>query len=201
LLVADVEHHFVQTYFKLFDQIDINALAELLNNLWEEGRRQLRLEDFDEAHQEVLTQMDMKYEGQVSDLTVSVPTGPVTQQTLATVIKNFEQEHEQSFGYSSSDISYQLVNVRVIARGLSEEDRMPEHLELPAAAGSNLAARNVYFGPNLGWSDTPVVNRTGLAGNSAQGPLIIEEYDSTTVVPPGWSASVDQSSNIILLRD
>ena len=201
LLVADVEHHFVQTYFKLFDQIDINALAELLNNLWEEGRRQLRLEDFDEAHQEVLTQMDMKYEGQVSDLTVSVPTGPVTQQTLATVIKNFEQEHEQSFGYSSSDISYQLVNVRVIARGLSEEDRMPEHLELPAAAGSNLAARNVYFGPNWGWSDTPVVSRAGLAGNSAQGPLIIEEYDSTTVVPPGWSASVDQSSNIILLRD
>jgi N-methylhydantoinase A len=45
------------------------------------------------------------------------------------------------------------------------------------------------------------VSRVGLAGNSAPGPLIIEEYDSTTVVPPGWSASVDQSSNIILLRD
>ena len=200
LLVADVEHHFVQTYFKLFDEIDMNALAELLNNLWEEGRSQLRLEGFDEAHQEVLTQMDMKYEGQVSDLTVHVPPGPITRQTLTAVIENFDQEHEQSFGYSSNDVSYQLVNVRVIARGLSEEDRMPEHLELPAAAGSNLTARDVYFGPNRGWADTPVVSRVGLAGNSAQGPLIIEEYDSTTVVPPGWSASVDESSNIILLR-
>ncbi len=201
LLVADVEHHFVQTYFKLFDQIDITALAKMLNNLWEEGRRQLRLEGFDEDHHEVFTQMDMKYEGQVSDLTVPVPPGPITPQTLAAVMKNFDREHEQSFGYSSSDVSYQLVNVRVIARGLSEEARMPERLELPAAIGGSLADRRVYFGPNRGWSDTPVVSRAGLAGNSAQGPLIIEEYDSTTVVPPGWSASVDQSSNIILSRD
>jgi N-methylhydantoinase A len=201
LLVADVEHHFVQTYFKLFDEIDITALAQLLNNLWEEGRRQLRLEGFDEDHQEVLTQMDMKYAGQVSDLTVAVPPGQLTQQTLTPVIENFDREHEQSFGCNSTDTSYQLVNVRVIARGLSEEARMPERLELPAAVDANLADRDVYFGPNQGWSSTPVVSRVGLAGNSAPGPLIIEEYDSTTVVPPGWSASVDQSSNIILLRD
>ena len=199
LLVADVEHHFVQTYFKTFDEIDVTALGELLDRLWEEGRRQLRLEGFDERHQELITQVDMKYEGQVSDLTVPFPPGPATPATLDAVAENFDREHEQSFGYRT-EAGYQLVNVRVIARGLSEQSRMPERLELAADSGGAQGSRNVYFGPNRGWADTPVVSRGSLAGQSANGPLIIEEYDSTTVVPPSWNAAVDEASNIILER-
>ena len=199
LLVADVEHHFVQTYFKTFDEIDVEALSELLEGLWQEGRRQLRLEGFDDQHHELITQVDMKYEGQVSDLTVPFPPGPVNRASLASVARNFDLEHEQSFGYST-DAGYQLVNVRVIARGLSEQSRMPERFDLAAGSGGAQTSRNVYFGPNRGWADTPVVSRGSLAGQSVNGPLIIEEYDSTTVVPPGWTAAVDEASNIILER-
>ena len=199
LLVADVEHHFVQTHFKTFDEIDLPTLAGLVENLWEEGRRQLRLEGFDDSRHELITQADMKYEGQVSDLTVAVPPGPVTQATLAAVAENFDREHEQSFGYRTDD-GYQLVNVRIIARGLPEQARMPERFELAAAANLGPASRPVYFGPNRGWADTPVVSRPSLSGQPATGPLIIEEYDSTTVVPPGWTATVDEASNIILSR-
>ena len=200
LLVADVEHHFVQTYFKTFDEIDVEALSELLEGLWQEGRRQLRLEGFDDQHHELITQVDMKYEGQVSDLTVPFPPGPVNRASLASVARNFDLEHEQSFGYST-DAGYQLVNVRVIARGLSEQSRMPERFELAAGSAGAQTSRNVYFGPNRGWADTPVVSRGSLAGQSVNGPLIIEEYDSTTVVPPGWTAAVDEASNIILERE
>ena len=199
LLVADVEHHFVQTYFKTFDEIDVEALSELLEGLWQEGRRQLRLEGFDDQHHELITQVDMKYEGQVSDLTVPFPPGPVNRASLTSVAQDFDLEHEQSFGYST-DAGYQLVNVRVIARGLSEQSRMPERFDLAAGSGGAQTSRNVYFGPNRGWADTPVVSRGSLAGQSVNGPLIIEEYDSTTVVPPGWTAAVDEASNIILER-
>ena len=211
LLVADVEHHFVQTYFKTFDELDVTILAELLNNLWEEGRRQLRLEGFDDAHHEISTQFDMKYEGQVSDLTVSVPTGPVTQDTVSAAAENFDREHEQSFGYSTT-VGYQLVNVRVIARGISDQARMPERFELQASSNVGAVSRNVYFGQGRGadgssgggsgrgWADVPVVGRASLAGEQTPGPLVIEEYDSTTITPPGWTATVDQSSNIILER-
>jgi len=58
----------------------------------------------------------------------------------------------------------------------------------------------VYFGSNNGWIDTRVVDRGGLTDSPAEGPLIIEEYDSTTVVPPRWKASVDSWRNIILER-
>ena len=205
LLVADVEHHFVQTHFKTFEEIDLATLAGLVEGMWEEGRRQLRLEGFDDSRHEIITQADMKYEGQVSDLTVAVPSGPVNQETLAAVAENFDQEHEQSFGYrqgpAEGGASYQLVNIRVIARGLPDAPRMPSRFELPApSADGGPASRPVYFGPNRGWADTPVVSRPSLAGRSEPGPLIIEEYDSTTVVPPIWTASVDDASNIILER-
>jgi len=199
LLVADVEHHFVQTYFKTFEQLDITALSELLNGLWNQGRNQLRAEGFDDSRHEILTQMDMKYDGQVSDLTVPYPSNEVNRQTINAVIKSFDEEHERSFGYNSPGTGYQLVNVRVIARGLPEVPRMPEKLELPAmVTGASEANRDVYFGATMGWASVPIVNRQALIGATTDGPLIVEEYDSTTVVPPNWNATVDQLSNIIL---
>lgn len=201
LLVADVEHHFVQTYFKTFNELDVAELANLLEGLWEDGRNQLRLEGFQDSDQEVVTQVDMKYEGQVSDLTVMMPPGKVTRQSLAALGEAYAEEHEKSFGYRT-DAPYQLVNLRVIARGHSPDSRVPERLEIPVMAGQNgPSQRPVYFGPSHGWLDTKVVDRIGLAssGNTG-GPLIIEEYDSTTVVPPDWRASVDQWRNIILER-
>ncbi len=199
LLVADVEHHFVQTYFKTFEQLDITALSELLNGLWNQGRNQLRAEGFDDSRHEILTQMDMKYDGQVSDLTVPYPSNEVNRQTINAVIKSFDEEHERSFGYNSPGTGYQLVNVRVIARGLPEVPRMPEKLELPVmATGASEPNRDVYFGATRGWASVPIVNRQALIGATTDGPLIVEEYDSTTVVPPNWNATIDQWSNIIL---
>ncbi|MCH2676181.1 MAG: hydantoinase/oxoprolinase family protein [Dehalococcoidia bacterium] len=201
LLVADVEHHFVQTYFKSFTGLDINDLSGLLNNLWEQGRSQLRAEGFDEKRHEIRTQLDMKYEGQVSDLTIPFPSGEVTPSTVKEVINAFDEEHDNSFGYSSPDTGYQLVNVRVIARGLPESPRMPERLELPVPGdGVGPTNRDVYFGPNRGWASVPILDRPSLAGAAIKGPLVVEEYDSTTVVPPNWNATTDQWSNIILSR-
>lgn len=204
LLVADVEHHFVQTYFKTFDEIDVSALSQLVQGMWDEGRRQLRLEGFDDARHEIITQVDMKYEGQVSDLTVPMPNGPVTPATLETLAAGFDAEHELSFGYRS-EAGYQLVNVRAIARGLPETPRMPERIMMDDATDAHSGAasgesRRVFFGPIRGWAAAPVVTRQSLSGRTEAGPLIVEEYDSTTVVPPGWSASLDATGNIILER-
>ena len=198
LLVADVEHHFVQTYFKTFEELDVNTLRDILEGLWEEGRVQLRAEGFEDDFHQIVTQVDMKYEGQVSDLSVIMPNGEVSQSNLVKLGEVFAEEHEKSFGYRT-DAPYQLVNLRVIARGLSQESRVPEQMGLPTVSNiGGPAQRPVYFGPNHGWIDTKIVDRAALGENAQAGPLIIEEYDSTTVVPPQWQASVDQWQNIIL---
>ena len=200
LLFADVEHHFVQTYFKTFDELDIDALNGIVGGLAEEGRTQLRSEGFDDASHQVLTQVDMKYQGQVSELTVAMAPGRVTPQTLSKLAESFGEEHEKTYGYRT-DAPYQLVNVRVIARGLSQESRVPEHLSVTGTPGDGgRSQRRVYFGPTRGWLDTPVMDRTALDGGGGTGPLVIEEYDSTAVVPPGWRASIDRWTNIILER-
>ena len=199
LLVANVEHHFVQTYFKTFDQLDLVEFSGIMERLWNEGRSQLHIEGFDDSAQEITTQADMKYVGQVSELSVSMPTERITPQTLIDLGEAYDREHLQTFGYQT-DAPYQLVNVRVIARGLSSESRVPERLELPRSANQGPSQRPVYFGTNQGWTDTPVVDRAYVARNPGHGPMIIEEYDSTTVVPPDWSASVDRWQNILLER-
>jgi N-methylhydantoinase A len=64
--------------------------------------------------------------------------------------------------------------------------------------GASGTQRDVYFGPEHGVAETPIIARTGLAGAGLPGPLVVEEYDVTTVVPPGCAAWLDEWSNIVI---
>jgi N-methylhydantoinase A len=59
--------------------------------------------------------------------------------------------------------------------------------------------RRAYFGPAKGWFDVRVVNRSALK-TAHQGPCIVEEYDATCLVPPGWTARLDEFGNIVMAR-
>ncbi|MEQ9640205.1 MAG: hypothetical protein RIM84_09295 [Alphaproteobacteria bacterium] len=84
-------------------------------------------------------------------------------------------------------------------QGLPGTPRMPERISAsraePAAGGS----RQAYFG-EFGWLETPVLRRSDLAGGIA-GPAIVEEYDATCVIPPGWRAGLDDYGSILLERN
>jgi N-methylhydantoinase A len=80
--------------------------------------------------------------------------------------------------------------------GIRLEDR-------PAAAAGVPASRRAYFGRERGWLETPVIRRADLrqgAGGGRSGPLIVEEYDATGVVPPGWHPALDATRNLDLRR-
>ncbi|MCY4376410.1 MAG: hypothetical protein OXC31_21855, partial [Spirochaetaceae bacterium] len=80
-----------------------------------------------------------------------------------------------------------------IGRGVADRDGSPPGPgpgDLPPTGRARQPAdRRVYFGPGHGWLSTPVVDRPVLSSGAIAGPLIVEEYDSTTVVPPGWRAA------------
>jgi N-methylhydantoinase A len=61
-----------------------------------------------------------------------------------------------------------------------------------------VAARRAYFGAETGWAETAVIDRAALAKAPRPGPLVIEEYEGTTVVPPGASAALDEHGNIVI---
>ena len=77
--------------------------------------------------------------------------------------------------------------------------RDPLTFECALSEGEARAAqRAAYFGPQHGWLETRLVRRQALAQGALEGPLIIEEYDATTVIPPGCQASLDSWSNIVV---
>ena len=198
LLLSDVAHQSVRTYFKSFDDLDLGAFNTMLQQMHEEARQVLRDQGYSEQHQHLSTQVDIKYEGQGSELTVMVGDDTITREVLQRLGRDFEAEHERTFGHRTT-APRQLVNVRVIARGVSQSGRVPSRLAAaqPSVAG-RLVPRRAYFGPKFGWMQTPVISRAKIGSTPTAGPLLIEEYDSTSVVPPNWAASIDPRQNIVL---
>jgi len=83
--------------------------------------------------------------------------------------------------------------------GLGRQDIVPERATPSRAEPTPPPPRPAYFGPEIGWVDTPVIRRSDLSAPRT-GPLIVEEYDATCLVLPGWRASLDAARNIVLER-
>ena len=115
----------------------------------------------------------------------------------------FDREHERADGYCSKDEIVELINIRVIATGLSEASRVPAQLGLPDGRRitAESAQRDTYFGRDLGWLETPVVGRQEIGQGETEGPAIIEEYDCTTVVPPGWRVRRDDRDVLVMTAE
>ena len=142
---------------------------------------------------------DLRYQGQSFELSVPV-TGEVPDgDTIARIEAGFAREHERTYGHRAGpDEPVEIVSLRLVAQGIPDRPRVPERVQIdrPAVPGE-APTRRVYFGPEHGWRETPVVGRHALA-DGRHGPCVVEEYDATCVVPPGARAHLDDWGNIIL---
>lgn len=197
LLFTDVEHHYVQTLWRNVPQdLDCDEVNRLLATLQHDALAMLEREGFPGARVRLIWQADMRYKGQKYELPVSMPAGRLTPEDVPKLAERLHQEHLRTFGYRSEE-QVQMVNVRLIARGISDTPRMPDRLE-PTAVHVTQSNRTAYFGPTFGWVETPVVTRQDLSPTSHPGPLIIEEYDATTIVPPDAEAHRDAWGNTVI---
>lgn len=200
MLFTDVEHQVIRAYYRNLADIDPAAITGLLRNMIDEAKRLLADSGFGAARQEIRVIAELRYFGQMTTLAVPVSGMPVTAEVLARCRADFTAAHQTNYGYSSPDEKLQFVALKVIGRGLSEMPRVPARLESQRKTEKTDARRQVYFGPEHGWLETPVIDRGSLGGTPRNGPLIVEEYESTSVVRPGWSVEVDGWSNIVMRR-
>jgi N-methylhydantoinase A len=144
---------------------------------------------------------DLRYAGQNSELTIPVPAGALTPPSLGALQEAFAVEHEKTYGYRSPEEPVQVMALRLVARGLAAAPRLPDRLRIaPGAtpdAAAAPAARPAYFGPALGWQPARLLARADMADGPQDGPFIVEEYDATTVIPPGWRARLDAWGAIV----
>ena len=201
LLFAELEHDLIRACYRLHADTtpdDFNAAVE---PLVEEAHRLLRSEGFkDPAQREIRVQANMKYVGQATTLPITCTTFPVDAVGLSALALDFSDSHNQSFGYRSDDEPLQFVSVRVIGCGHSATARLPKRVARAQEWIVERGERQAYFGPDIGWLATTVVPRADLGEKAMDGPLIVDEYDTTNVVRPGWRAGLDSWNNIVVER-
>ena len=173
------EHHYVRTLKRRIDGLDVAGLNAAFRALEAEGSAVLREEGFGEAEQRFERLVDLRYVGANSELTVSYAEGDDAPQRLR---EAFEAAHEQQYGYRSAEEAVETMNLRVIARAYSPSRQVPDRLTFRDEARP-AGTRRAYFGPEIGWLNTTICGRMDLGSEWRAGPLLIEEFDSTTVVP------------------
>ena len=202
MLFVEVQRESVRSFYREFASGAADDLNAQFEALVAEATKLLTEDGFESpAQREITAYAGMKYVGQIESLAVPIRELPLDDEALTVLADDFGAEHERTYGYRSDKEPKQTVYLKAVGRGLSSKPRVPDHV----SRGNKLAnvertARPVYFGDERGWRDTPVVDRESLTDSGDSGPLIIEEYDCTTVVPPGWRASLDSWNNIVLSR-
>jgi N-methylhydantoinase A len=141
---------------------------------------------------------DLRYFGQQSELTVAFDADPRQHRDVSRIVSAFEEAYRKLYGVNPSHVPIELVTWRVTARG--PVIPFSRATTLPDTPGHVRTSRPVHA-----WSDgaeTPVYDRKSLAaGQTIAGPAIIEERETTTAIPPGWTAAVDEVGCIIARKD
>ena len=209
LLLAAVEHHAVRTHFRPLPGMDLDELNRALAAMEREALATLASEGYPAERARLTRSADLRYAGQSFELTVPLDEGRLETHHLATLGERFAAEHEHTYGHRGDPSQpVDLVNLRILATGLAARDRstaLATAIE-PTRGGSATtddrgpigeSSRQAYFGPH-GLLETPVIGRQALSAQPRPGPLIVEEYDATVVVPPGCDARLDTLGNIVL---
>src|SRR6516165_2721770 len=192
LLEAELEHHLVRTLNAPLAELTEDNVESAFEALAEEARSLMREPVvMDRA-------VDAKYAGQSFELTIQLP-GP--RAPVAAIAEAFAREHERTYGHRADADPVQIVNVRIIARiprGGFFPSAMPRNNgSMSGRVGRSM--RDAYFGRHHGILATPVLSRFELGREEPRGgPLLIDEYDATTLVPPGCSARLDHFDNIVI---
>lgn len=194
LLLSDIEQEVAQGWLQALADVDAAALAARYRAIEQELRQTLADDGADSSEIRYTRLADCRYAGQAHELTVALPDrGAVGGDVdLAALAEAFAMEHERTYGHRAESEAVECVTIRVIARIAARQQGWLDRMA-PSGGGAagRRATRPAYFGERYGLLDTPVIGRGELAEGLRDGPLIIEEYDSTVVVPPGWRARVD----------
>ncbi|MFN0305836.1 MAG: hydantoinase/oxoprolinase family protein [Burkholderiales bacterium] len=198
LLYADVEHHYARTFRRLLRNSDLREIDLAWNELADQAASQLATEGFNGESVRILRTASLHYAGQSFELSVSVPTGRIDDKMAAYLEEAFGKEHEKTYGHRAGpDEPVELVVIQVVGQGLRAGTSVPEKVLSTREEPVPPAPRRAYFGARHGWIETPVLRRSDLE-TSRVGPMIVEEYDATCVIPPGARASLDSGGNIVI---
>jgi N-methylhydantoinase A len=197
-LVADFRDEFAQTYIRLLADASGGEVAGILDGLGEHARAWLEGEGISPDAQRIGYTADMRYHRQGYEIPVALEPGEVRRDGLADLEERFNGLHEQLYGFRMPGTACEIVNLRAVGYGAVPKPELPTgELGPEDSSGAVVDEHEVVFdGERV---PTKIYDRSKLSpGASLEGPAIVTEFDSTTVVLPGYRASVDVNFNIMI---
>ncbi len=200
LLLADLEQHYSRTIRQPIKKIRLSDLERVFGEMALQAEAGARDPEYPIAHYTLERSLVMRFVGQTMGLPVTIPEGPLTNKAIEGAIRGFLEEYERTYGFESPGETIEIDALRLVAKGDSTAPRT--WLESAAQADADIQvtshSRSAFFGEPFGRIETPVLSRAELGTRKRQGPMIIEGYDATTVIPPDCEATLDAHSNIII---
>jgi N-methylhydantoinase A len=197
-LVADFRDEFARTFIRTIDSVSGDEVRGILDELGDEARAWMRREGIGEGDQRLAFNVDMRYYRQGYEIPVEIDPALLAGNGTATLAERFNQLHEQFYGFRMDETTCEIVNLRAIGYGKVPEPHLPEgEPDSGDASGAIVDEHEVYFQGE--WLPTRIYDRGKLRpGHRIDGPAIVTEFDSTTVVLAGHYAEVDRYLNLII---
>ena len=203
LITADARYDVHRSYVARGSQADPNRMQAVFEDIAAEASAKILELGFSEGQIVTRYEIDMRYLGQAHEVPVDVPSDllkDMDEQTLATLMDLFHEKHLHLFGHASRDSEVEFMTLTVAAVGPTAPENMRE---IEAGTADPNAAfkgtRKVYFEEAGEFIDCNTYERSRLkANNLIAGPAIVEQMDTTTVLPPGETAEVDKYGTLIV---
>ncbi len=201
-MTAPISFDFTRSYVSRLEALNLDEINAIIDDLVREGRAIVEAAGVPADDIDVQLSIDMRYVGQGYEVKVPFAKQVLTPSHIGEIRQAFEDEYLQFYGQLTSGVPIEAVNWRVVIAGPKPNIGRLSLQHQQAAANAAYTSRPVIFDAHSDPYQTPVYRRDTLTtGWQANGPLIIEEAASTTVVLPGWSAHVDASGCLVLMHE
>src|SRR5262245_21473960 len=201
MLFADLRYDFVRTWVVRLEQAPFTELERIYGEMEAGGRRAIAGAPVPPQETAVKRAADMRYVGQEHAVTVDLPLELFTAGDRAGIKRCFDAMHELRYGTSAPEERAEIVSLRSTVTGVM---RKPPRTTIKAGdpkpvAAASAGTRGVYFREAGGFVETPTFARPALlAGNRIDGPALVEEHASTTVLGPDDALEVDAFGNLVI---
>jgi len=202
LLMADLRTDFSRTVVVPVQADALSTINSAFADLEQAAGEWFDQEQIDQTDRQIRWIGDMRYVGQNYELSIQIPNRPLNGDDIPGIFESFHTTHDQAYGFAAVDEPVQLVTIRLEASGIVAKPDLPRVPSEGSPDAARIGTRNCYMPENDGWADVPLYDRDRLPATArVDGPVILEQMDSTTVVLPGQSADVDEFGNLIVTEN
>ena len=204
MLHSDLKHDFVRSYNTEFQvhSLDLGRFSSLVEELSEQGRQVLSDELIPPARQRFSFALDLRYLGQYHEVKIPVDAMELDPIDFAGISKRFHETHDRLYGYSlaTEQTAITLVNLRMSAMGITDKPTMAsQDRQTQEVAAKRKGQRAIFVAQKREFAPVDVYDGDAMGyGDSFEGPAIVEQRNTTVLIPPGFRLECDPLDSFLL---